>query len=175
MKQPHEDIRGTDRSGDPLLSLAATDIATRDAIITLTYHLQRATFVGHPALQRATLDGHPAPIVQRMFDRMRAPQPGDLVVELSVLHRSDPETRMHGLGYLVEKRDEWATTDDVWERDVAESPWLVDEGRAADTAWYVQYGPDPADVCRWTNCDFLMVPTAADVFDATPARPVVPR
>jgi hypothetical protein len=39
-------------------------------------------------LYRATLVGDPAPVVRRMLDWMRRPQPGDLVMEFSTAYRS---------------------------------------------------------------------------------------
>lgn len=79
------------------------------------------------------LVGHAAPKVQRRFQRMSDPQVGDLVVELSALHHDDP-SRYQGIGYLLGIRYE-----------------------AGGDAWYVQYGPSPEDVCRWTNAEFIAV------------------
>ena len=34
-----------------------------------------------------------------------------------------------------------------------------DEDRAVEPrACYVQYGPEPVDVCRWTNCTLVAIP-----------------
>lgn len=158
MKQPHEDVRGTDRTGDDLLSLDERAIAHRDALIRMAKHLNQATMVGHPA-----------PIVERIRKRITTPEPGDLVVEVSALYRRELDDRIKALGYLVERRTEWATTHEAWNQEMLEEgvqarlngetempAWLADRPR--DTAWYVQYGPDPVDICRWTNCDFLVLP-----------------
>jgi hypothetical protein len=147
MKQPHEDIIGTDRGDDDLLSLDMRAVAHRDALIAVVQHLWTATMVGNPA-----------PVVERMSARMRSPQPGDLVIEPAMSRpRRDLDTRIKALGYLIEKRTEWWNTDEEWE---------VEEGygdeRPTDEAWYVQYGPDPADVCRWVNCKFITVPISEE-------------
>jgi hypothetical protein len=147
-KQPHEDIAGTDRGGDDLLSLDMRAVAHRDALIAVARHLRSACMVGSPA-----------PIVREMSDRMRNPRIGDLVFEptMATSRRGDLETRIKALGYLIEKRVEWWQTDEEWAADKA-ADHLADDDRSTDTAWYVQYGPDPADICRWVNCTFEMVP-----------------
>jgi hypothetical protein len=148
-KQPHEGIVGTDRSGDDLLSLDMRAVAHRQALVAMAKHLMSATSVGHPA-----------PVVERMSQRLRNPQVGDFVFEwmIGLSPRRDLDTRIKAHGYLVEKRKEWWTTDEEWERRKAEEGWADDEERPTDVAWYIQYGPEPADVCRWTNCDFIVVP-----------------
>lgn len=149
MKQPHEDIIGIDRTGDDLLSLDMRAVAHRQALTAMARHLMDAVSVGNPA-----------PVVRRMSERIRSPQVGDFVLEwmVGLSRRSDLDTRIKAHGYLVEKRQEWWTTDEEWEQRKAEEGWEDDEERSTDVAWYVQYGPDPVDVCRWTNCSFIMVP-----------------
>jgi hypothetical protein len=155
MKQPHEDIAGTDRTGNDLLSLEPSAQAHRDALIALTRHLHTATLVGNPA-----------PVVQRMCERIYSPQPGDLVVESSAgMHSADPKRRATALGYLVEKRREWWHTDEEWEQYKTEDGFVTDDDRMVDTAWYIQYGPNPGDIFRWVNCSFLVVPVDPDEFD----------
>ncbi|HWB34526.1 MAG TPA: hypothetical protein VHA75_00725 [Rugosimonospora sp.] len=153
MKQPHEDIRGASRS-DYLLSLDEQAVAHRDALIAMAKHLKSACLVGNPA-----------PVVQRMYERITHPQPGDLVVEATTLYRADPDTRIKSLGILVEHREEWWTTDEQWEADKAEDGTLTEDDRLTDHAWYVQYGPDPEDICRWVNCDFIVLPIEQRTFD----------
>lgn len=149
MKQPREDITGTLLTDD-LLSLEESAVAHRDALINMARLLWNAVLVGEPA-----------PVVKEMLARIRSPRPGDLVVEHSVLYRRDPDTRMKGLGILIETRHEWATTDDEWAARLAdpeELGLLEDEDRSTDEAWYVQYGPNPEDVCRWVDCEFFALP-----------------
>lgn len=158
LKQPREDVTGTSRDTDDLLSLDERAMAHRDALIAMAKHLHAACLVGHPA-----------PIVQRMYERISKPRVGDLVVESSSgMHSSDADKRFKAFGVLVEKREEWWEADEEWEGLKAEDHSLADEDRLTDTAWYVQYGPQPEDVCRWTDCSFIAIPTELREFDATP-------
>lgn len=148
-KQPYEGISGLDRD-DLLLSLDEAALTHRDALIAMVRHLQTATMVGNPA-----------PVVERMNERIRTPQPGDLVVEASRgLYARDPETRYKALGILLEKRREWWHTDEEWEAQRAEevAAGFEPDERPTDTAWYVQYGPNAGAICRWTNCSFVTLP-----------------
>jgi hypothetical protein len=148
--QPREGITGTARTEDDLLGLD-------DKAIT-----RRLMMIGTArALHSACLVGNPAPIVADMYARMRDPQPGDLVMELGVpFRRSNPDGQIKGFGILIAHRDEWASTDEEWAAALAEEPdFTADEDRLHDHAWYVQYGPAAEDVCRWTNCEFIAIPT----------------
>ncbi len=70
--------------------------------------------------------------------RFHGPQVGDLVLELTRASWSrDPKLRSMGFGYLIG----------------------VSTGR--DETHYVQYGPNPDDVCEWQNCMFIRVPAEA--------------
>lgn len=145
-KQPYEGVTGQ-HLDDDLLSLDDRALTHRRALVVLARNLRDAVQVGQPA-----------PIVQRMGHRLRTPRPGDLVVETSrAIWGRHPEDYLKGLGYLVDKREEWWTTDEEWEREKAEEGFPDDE-RATDVAWYIQYGPDPADIIRWTNCQFMTIP-----------------
>lgn len=175
-KQPYEGINGTARTGDDLLSLEDEAIAVRKVLVNLMTVIRKTTLVGQPA-----------PIVRDISDRMGHPVPGDLVVEASTtLHRQTGDW-YRGFGILLEHRREWWETDADWEVMVAQGradheeflrgpyahpgdadePWEPDE-RRTDDAWYVQYGPGERDICRWVNCEFMMVPTDAHEVD----RPV---
>lgn len=171
-KQPHEGIAGTSRDDD-LLSLEDAAIPHRMAIMGLANCLCKATLVGQPA-----------PIVQRMSDRMRDPRPGDLVMEESTRYRRDEDDRVKAFGILIEHRVEWWETDEEWAKMVAEEradhdaflrsayaqpgdeaePWEPGE-RRTDHAWYIQYGPQVGDICRWVNCSFVAIPTDPREFD----------
>lgn len=144
-------IRGTQLTGDlaAILSLEEETMPARRALIIMSMHLQSATLVGNPA-----------PTVARMYNRIKHPILGDVVVEstsgqYAAQHRRGDWYR--ALGVLLAQRKEWASTDDEWAAEVAEDPYLGDQ-RTGDTYTYVQYGPDPGDICRWTNCSFDMVP-----------------
>jgi hypothetical protein len=147
--QPREGIAGTERTEDDLLALDDKAVARRLLMIGTV-----------KALHTATLVGNPAPVVADMYARMRDPQPGDLVMEVTGFYRRDTDAKIKGFGILVAHREEWASTDEEWAATLAEEPDLIrDEERFHDHAWYVQYGPAAEDVCRWTNCEFIAVPT----------------
>jgi hypothetical protein len=174
LPQPHEGIRGVERD-EALLSLDPSMIGVRELVRILAMHVYSATLVGYPA-----------PKVQRMNDWMRNPRIGDLVVEEStsyypVERKRDrfpeqwPFTRM---GYLITVREEWEQTDEQWQSELAEQrEWnakhgfdgLDEERMIEPRAWYIQYGPDPADVARWEDCSFIAVPTEIRQFDTLTA------
>lgn len=160
-KQPHEGIVGVDRSDNDLLSLDTSAVVHRTALAAMAKHLHLAVGVGNPA-----------PVVRRMSERIREPRVGDFVLEwmVGLSARYDLDMRIKAMGYLVEKRREWWTTDAEWEAGLAEElaarreyePGAEldseDLERPTDEAWYIQYGPSAADICRWTNCSFIVVP-----------------
>lgn len=49
VKQPHQDVTGTDRSDLSLLSLAEPGLGARKALIAMAAHLRTACQVGDPA------------------------------------------------------------------------------------------------------------------------------
>lgn len=146
-------VRGDALTGNlaAILSLEDDAVPARRAIYALSWHLQRATLVGDPA-----------PIVAEMHDRMRHPQVGDLVVECTRGHYAAHAERgdwYRGIGILLAVQHEWLSTDEEW---AADPDSAFEDNRAADEWAYVQYGPAPEDVCRWGNCEFMMVPWAKD-------------
>lgn len=151
--QPNEDIVGIDRSETDLLSLADEAFTRRQMMMGQALLLHSACLVGHRA-----------PIVERMWQRITHPEIGDLVMA------TDHRTRDYkAFGYLVEERKEWWTTDEEWKKTLSEERAYYKqnypgedfqpEERLTDYAHYIQYGPQPVDVCRWTNCSIIMVPT----------------
>lgn len=158
-QEPHEGVIGAVRDDD-LLERTDAALARRRIMIVMA-----------KALHDALLVGNPAPRVKRMYERFGRDnaQPGDLVVEATTLYGGDHDPR--GFGILVEQREEWASTIDQYNAAIEEDrrEHVKYHGnddefevwpRGTDTAWYVQYGPQPGDVCRWTNCSFVAVPTA---------------
>lgn len=140
--QPHENVVGTDHSDTDLLFLTDEALSRRQMMMGQALLLHSACLVGHRA-----------PVVERMWERITHPEIGDLVMA------TDHRTREHkAFGYLVAERKEWWTTDEEWEKIVAEDPDYYGD-RSIDYAYYIQYGPQPVDVCRWTNCTVIMVPT----------------
>jgi hypothetical protein len=155
MKQPHEGVRGSDRTGNDFLSTDQRAIFHRDITIALARHLYTALRVGDPA-----------PVVQRMYLRITAPQIGDLVVETAKgFYSSDSDTRMKAFGFLVERRREWWHTDEEYAELIADGGLDAADPRPVDEAWYLQYGPAPGDICRWVSCSFIAVPVGGDFVD----------
>lgn len=154
MLQPHEGVQGTLRDDDDLLSLGDRAVAVRSVLIGLANHLYSAVLVGNPA-----------PKVAAMYQRISNPKVGDLVVEMTALYGTNVERKIKGFGMLVAQRNEWDSTDAEWEAYCSENPEdAASDGRWTDEAWYVQYGPQPDDVCRWTNCRFIVVPRPDEQF-----------
>lgn len=161
MKQPREDIAGTDRTGDPLVSLDDALLPVRDALFGAGWNVHRATHVGNPA-----------PLVAEMCVRIDKPEPGDYVGIADTAYRRNlsDEDRLHRCGYLVEWRREWMHTDTDWQAglETGDGWWEPDE-RPTDDAIYIQYGPTPADVVRWTNASAFAIPLTVRAW--APARP----
>lgn len=149
--QPHEGIVGTERTEDDLLALDEKALARRDIILRVAEQLWSATLVGHAA-----------PKVTALYERMNKPQPGDIVFVVDGMWSKDPDRRAKAFGVFLLDRQEWWTTDDEWAKYVEEEPDEVGE-RMTDHAWYVQYGPQPGDICRWTNCSVRALPVEMEV------------
>jgi hypothetical protein len=149
--QPREGVVGIERTDD-LLSLEDSAIPVREMLRGLAFHLHTATLVGDPA-----------PVVQRMYQRITHPQPGDVVVVQDSRYMGE-DSCIKGFGILLAERREWWTTDEEWEREKSEDYGATDGERMTDYAWYVQYGPNAQDVCRWVNCSLLAVPIPGERF-----------
>lgn len=145
-------ITGTPRHTDPFLG-AATEV--RDALAYTAWHLLRAGWTGRMA-----------PVTEKMVDRVTHPRPGDLVYIPDSLRRRAPDGhRRKGFGYLIVARWEWWHTDAEWQQSIADGEWGADDDRPTDKAYYLQYGPNPFDVCRWVDCECRLIPhlpTSAD-------------
>jgi hypothetical protein len=171
--QPREGIRGTDRDDD-LLSLEEAAVPRRMLMAGMAKCLRDAVLVGNQA-----------PRVARMWQRMKNPEPGDLVIETSTFYRRDEDDRVKAMGVLVAHRVEWWQTDEEWAAEIEQERVAYEEflrgsysqpgdgpfdpstcERGTDHAWYVQYGPKAADICRWVNCDFIMIPADSPAFRA---------
>lgn len=171
--EPHEGITGTDREDD-LLSLEDAAVPRRLMMAGMARCLRDAALVGNQS-----------PRVARMWERMKNPVPGDLVIETSTFYSRDEDTRVKAMGILVAHRTEWWQTDKEWAAEVEEERAAYEEflrgpysqpgdgpfdpstcERTTDHAWYVQYGPKAADVCRWVNCDFMTVLTDSSAYEA---------
>ena len=139
--EPHEGITSTRRDGQPLVTKAGQQVA-----ITVM-----------PMLWSAALVGNQAPRVVELYKAMQEPKAGDGVVVLDFAYR--PEFDERTVGYLVAHRErEWGTSAEQWEKDCAEDSFLTEEDRWVEQdVYYIQYGPNPLDICRWTNCKVLSI------------------
>lgn len=148
--QPHEGIVGLNRPDDLLLNTSTSALDMRKTVMFLTYNLHRALYRG-PRYQNAA--------------GMEEPSVGDLVVVTDYLpqmdhasERAPMERILHSLGYLVDYRLEWWHTDEEWQQLLNDGDYEPDEDRPTDWGYYVQYGRDPKDICRWVDCGILRVP-----------------
>lgn len=114
-------------------------------------------------LQRTTLVGNPAPVVDQISERMRNPQPGDLVWETSTSLRSlrDPAWAEKALGWFVERgqspwasREEWARDECEW-REYAGQPY---EECPTRLVWIIRPWGDPDGRFVWENAKLLGLP-----------------
>jgi hypothetical protein len=157
--QPHEGVRGLDLAPGHPLSLDEASVDRR--LEMLERVRQRWNDILHDRI----------PDRDHLFDVMYDPHPGDMVLELTTSFRTDRDSRVLASGILlVHERKEWASTDEEWAQTVAqekasheEDGYSFDEeqfakDRFATSASYVQYGPSPTYVCRWSNCKFIVIP-----------------
>jgi hypothetical protein len=155
--QPYEGVSGSARTDD-LLSLDVGATPRRMLMAGMA-----------DCMYHAVLVGNPAPVVARMGKRIRDPHPGDIVLVTDSLYRRDEDTRIKGFGILLAHRTEWWQTDAELAADIARMRADGDvseeyltalesgEERPTDHAWYVQYGPESTDICRWTNCHVIAI------------------
>jgi len=121
-------------------------------------------------LHSATLF-HPGSRYREIHEQMTEPKPGDLVIEQSTSYSNKFDPTLGGFGILLAKRHEWETTDEEYakwcatrdqdDRAAGFAPSTPEEharDRMTDTAWYVQYGPDPENVYRWVNARCVALP-----------------
>lgn len=108
-----------------------------DALLSLeedAVEVRRALMQAGFAIWQSVLAGQGAPVGRYRFERMREPQPGDWVVEIT--SRNDRATDWYrGFGRLVSAD--------------------VESG-----AYVVRYGPDEIDRCTWHNACFIALPIA---------------
>lgn len=126
---PWEGIEGTARDADDLLSLRKTAIPRRRVMVAMA-------LVTH----KLTLAAIPSAAVAQIGKRMRNPQAGDLVAE--VTNARTPGSERKGFGILLASRREWLCSDEEWSGD-------GNDGRPSGDVFYVQYGPKPEHVARW--------------------------
>jgi hypothetical protein len=142
--QPHEGVIGTDQPRDARLVLEDEFLSLRERVWDIAYQLYKSS------LGQRTTD---------LFQRMTHPEVGDWVIVADAYGR-DAETKVKGSGILVEHRAEWWTSDEEWQAELETGdPNYHDEERPVEPdAWYIQYGPSAADICRWVDCQVLTIP-----------------
>lgn len=158
LPEPHENVRGVDRTRDDLLSLDVPALKRRVIMLHLANQLWNTTMgaTGTPRGQAA-------------YERMTEPKVGDLVVESVAMcfpSVDDPERgprSTHGFGILLGVRAEWTSSNEEWQKRLAKSQgWkrpLRPEDRPMVTAQYVQYGPKATDVVRWVDATLFALPS----------------
>ena len=112
---------------------------------------------GHLA-HRAAMIGNPPPSTRLIFERMRNPQVGDLVLETSTYYREpwDPGA----LGYLDRVGLEPICSEEEWDEE-EEGPYA---SCPTEKVWYVRpFVPtiDGKTEVRWHNADFIALPDCA--------------
>lgn len=113
-------------------------------------------------LRQALMVGHPVPIVQRMYAAAQRPQPGDLVIETSLLYYPAEPKRF---GTLLRIEREPVCDPSQWDEEA--------EGRPVPTerVFYIR-GLDGQEH-RWVNADFMRI--ARDEDDIREMRGESPR
>jgi hypothetical protein len=87
-------------------------------------------------LYSAVLVGNPAPLVREMYEQMQILDIGSRVVVSDAFYRKNLARAWQSTGYL-----------------------LKIEKIPSDPIYYIQYGPNPEDVVKWSNCRVLRIPT----------------
>lgn len=158
LPQPHESVRGVDRTRDDLLSLEGPALRRRVVMMDLAH-----------ALWKSALNGAHTETGRSLYEQMANPRMGDLVVETTGLRHPERADRdgsqgaIHSFGIMLGERTEWACTDERWQEYVEEAHQqgeeLPDSSRVSTQAVYVQYGPKADDICRWVNASIIALPT----------------
>ncbi|MDB5176204.1 MAG: hypothetical protein JWM81_1062 [Candidatus Saccharibacteria bacterium] len=146
---PHENLQLDDASILQRRSLAVIARQFGSAILTGTTH-------SHPVVREK---------YRRMYERIKNPVVGDFVFETTTLLRRDQDMRQIalGIGILIEDTVEPSFSDEVWAEEKAYAEGAItDSDRPTERVYYVQYGPQPEDVARWTDANFQVIPTDPD-------------
>lgn len=150
-----ERLHGTDRTGDPLLSLDEAFLPFRVLVMSSQWY---ATYLFGMA---------GAPIGVAWQKRYREPKPDDLcfAVDHAISLRADPDTQMKSFGYYLGEQREPIYDDDTWEQvkdQYREDHQTIEQVvRPTELVFYIQYGPKPDDVCRWENAQCQVIATPA--------------
>lgn len=139
---------GTDRTGDPLMVLSDTTEPLRTLVMRSQWYLDYVS--GY----------RQAPIARRWDERARAPRSGDLVYVVDRIlegpRGGDADTHNKSFGYYICGRREPVYDADMWAQ-VADQ--YEGEPCPTEKVFYLQYGPNPDDVCRWENAECRVIAT----------------
>lgn len=117
------------------------------------------------ALYDACLVGNPAPSVQRQYDEMKNPRPGDLVLEISSRGRETwPGAALGHLRFVCKAKPR--TAEELVEAE-ADGYFKMDSARGHGPYWLV----DPIDGSQrtyWTNAHFIRIPPPPERVAAGP-------
>jgi hypothetical protein len=139
---------GTDRSDDPLMNLDPVTEPFKTALMRGQWYLTYVTGYAQ------------APIARQWSERMYHPRPGDLVYVIDRIlggpRDQGADTRVKSFGYYLCARHEPMYDPEAW-AEVADQY----EGKPCPTekVFYLQYGPNPDDVCRWENAECRVIAT----------------
>jgi hypothetical protein len=144
-----ERLLGTDRTGDPLLSLDEACVPWRRLLISSQWWANY-------------LHGIPyAPIGVDWQERQRKPRPGELcfATDHAISPDADDKLIAKSFGYFLGEQREPIYDDETW----AEVQDQYDDRKDCPTEriFYIQYGPAPDDVCRWENAQCQVIATRA--------------
>lgn len=115
------------------------------------------------AMHRAVLVGNPAQVTAEAYERMTHPRPGDIVVEISSVSRSD-WPMSSGVGELLFAADRKPRTAEEWEEAVAAGFWKARKQRPranVEPDLFDYFYVDPLDGAQrtcWENANFIAVP-----------------
>jgi hypothetical protein len=124
-----------------------------------TGRLLRLIAINAYTAYRNTLIGDPPPALAAFGSRIRDPRPGDIVIETSTIYRwaqhadEAPSEQYPSIGILLR---------------VADEPFPCEEGEiepdenARERVYYIQPLDGSVPEYRWTNADFIVVPSSMD-------------
>lgn len=107
------------------------------------------------AAYRNAMVGNPAPRVADYLARVDNPQPGDLVLEVTTIHRVP--WKHAGLGWLLRIAREPVWTPETWAEEEGDRPYSE---CPTQKVWYI----DPLDPnvketpYRWEDAEFVTIP-----------------
>ena len=115
----------------------------------MTVDFRRLLYVNAYQVYMGTLHSCSAPITRELAEIIRAPRPGDLVMEISTIYM--PERDEFRFGRLLRKVNEPTRTQEEW----AEEGGRQDEAVPMQIVWYIEL-PDAREY-RWHNAGFIRV------------------